>query len=128
MYEGKCPFHKDCFEGLASGPSMKERWGEPAENLSEDHRAWDLEAKYISLALINYICTLSPQRIIIGGGVMKQKKLLLLIYEKTKRILNGYIRAKEITDNIERYIVLPELGEQAGILGAIALAKRVHEI
>ncbi len=73
-YTGKCPFHKDCFEGLASGPAMEERWGIKAENLSEDHKGWDLEAHYISLALMSYICTLSPQRIIIGGGVMKQKK------------------------------------------------------
>ncbi|MCK4817228.1 ROK family protein, partial [bacterium] len=90
-YEGKCPFHKDCFEGLASGPALKDRWGEPAENLSEDHKAWDLEAKYISLALINYICTLSPQRIIIGGGVMEQKRLLSLIHEKVRGMLNNYI-------------------------------------
>jgi fructokinase len=125
-YEGKCPFHKDCFEGLASGPALKDRWGEPAENLSEDHKAWDLEAKYISLALINYICTLSPQRIIIGGGVMEQKRLLSLIHEKVRGMLNNYIGVTELRENIEKYIVMPELGNKSGILGAIALAKQEY--
>ncbi len=123
-YEGVCPFHKDCFEGLASGSSIKARWGKPGEELSEAHPAWKLEAKYISLALINYICTLSPQRIIVGGGVMKQKKLLPLIHKRVRKKLNDYIRVQEITENIEKYIVLPELGDRAGALGAIALAKR----
>lgn len=126
-YEGICPFHKDCFEGLASGPSLKDRWSEPGENLSENHKAWDLEAKYISFALINYICTLSPQRIIIGGGVMR-KKLLSLIHERVRKMLNNYIQAKEITEHIEKYIVMPELGNKAGILGAIALAKQEYMI
>lgn len=125
-YEGKCPFHKNCFEGLASGPALKDRWGEPAENLSEDHKAWDLEAKYISLALINYICTLSPQRIIIGGGVMEQKSLLSLIHEKVRGMLNNYIGVTELRENIEKYIVMPELGNKSGILGAIALAKQEY--
>lgn len=125
-YEGKCPFHKNCFEGLASGPALKDRWGEPAENLSEDHKAWDLEAKYISLALINYICTLSPQRIIIGGGVMEQKRLLSLIHEKVRGMLNNYIGVTELRENIEKYIVMPELGNKSGILGAIALAKQEY--
>ena len=125
-YKGKCPFHKDCFEGLASGPAMEDRWGIKAENLSKDHKGWDLEANYISLALVSYICTLSPQRIIIGGGVMKQKILLPLIHDRVTKILNNYIQAADITENIEKYIVLPKLGDRAGILGAIALAKREH--
>lgn len=123
-YEGRCPFHKDCFEGLASGPAIKDRWGIKAENLNEDHKAWDLEATYISYALTNYICTLSPQRIIIGGGVMNQKRLLPLIHDRVGRLLNNYIRAADIIDNMEKYVVLPKLGNRAGILGAIALAKR----
>ncbi len=126
-YEGKCPFHKNCFEGLASGIAIKDRWGKPGEKLGKNHPAWDLEAKYISLAVINYICTLSPQRIILGGGVMKQKKLLPLIHKRVKFLLNNYIQAPEITHNIEKYIVLPELGDNAGVLGAIALAKKEYE-
>jgi len=122
-YEGKCPFHNNCFEGLASGTAIKDRWGKSGEKLGRDHPAWDLEAKYISFAVINYICILSPERIVLGGGVMKQKQLLPMIHERVKSLLNNYIQAPEITDNIEKYIVTPELEDNAGVLGAIALAK-----
>ena len=126
-YEGKCPFHKNCFEGLASGTAIKDRWGESGEKLGKDHPAWELEANYISLAVINYICTLSPQMVILGGGVMKQEQMLPLIHKRVKELLNSYIRVPEITDNIDKYIVLPELGDNAGVLGAIALAEREYE-
>ena len=126
-YPGICPFHYDCFEGLASGTALEDRWGGPAEALSPDHKAWELEAHYISLALVNYIFTLSPQRIIIGGGVMGQRKLLSLVHEKVKKMLNNYIQSPEIIEEIEDYIVLPELGNQAGILGAIALAEQEYK-
>lgn len=126
-YEGGCPFHKNCFEGLASGTAIKDRWGESGEKLSKNHPAWELEANYISLAVINYICTLSPQRIILGGGVMKQEQMLPLIHKKVKRLLNNYIRSPEIADNIDKYIVLPVLGDNAGVLGAIALAQKEYE-
>ncbi len=125
-YEGNCPFHKNCFEGLASGPAMKSRWGKSPEDLNKNHKAWDLEVQYISLALTNYICTLSPERIIIGGGIMEQKKLLPLILTTVKKMLNNYINMEEITDNIEKYIVLPSLGKKAGILGALVLAKKEY--
>lgn len=127
-YKGKCPFHHNrCLEGLASGPAMEERWGKPAGELSEDHQAWDLEAHYISLALVNYIFTLSPQRIIIGGGVMEQKQLFPLIHEKVGAMLNGYIQSPEIISNISSYIVPPGLGGRAGVLGAVALAIQASE-
>jgi fructokinase len=122
-YKGKCPFHKNrCFEGLASGPAIQERWNKQAKDLGSNHKAWELEAHYISMALINYICTLSPQRIIIGGGVMKQKHLFPLIHEKVINMLNDYIQSPEIVNNISNYIVPPSLGNRAGILGGIALA------
>jgi len=124
--EGICPFHKNCFEGLASGPAIEQRWGKAAENLSENHQAWDLEAKYIAFALANYICTLSPQRIIIGGGVMQQKKILPLVREKVIDAINNYIQVPELINEIDKFIVLPELGNKAGILGAIALAKKEY--
>lgn len=126
-YEGICPFHKNCFEGLASGTAIRDRWGKSGEKLGKEHPAWQLEANYISLAVINYICTLSPERVILGGGVMKQKQMLPLIHKKVKTLLNNYINMPEITHNIEKYIVLPGLGDNAGVLGAIALAKREYE-
>jgi len=125
-FKGNCPFHGDCFEGLASGPAIEARWGIIPQKLDENHEGWKLEAKYISLAITNYICTLSPQRIIIGGGVMNREKLLPMVHREIVNNLNTYIQLPEITQNIEDYIVLPGLGNQAGILGAIALARRVH--
>ena len=122
-YPGACPFHDDCFEGLASGPAIEARWGVPASELPMDHPAWELEADYIALALQGLICTLSPQRIILGGGVMTQKQLFPLIRKKTASFLNGYIQTKEILEGIEEYIVPPGLGTQSGILGAKALAE-----
>jgi fructokinase len=125
-FGGKCPFHKDCFEGLASGPAIEERWGSRGEELSIDHKGWYLEANYIAHATVNYICTLAPQKIILGGGVMQHKNILNLIHKKVKEILNNYIQVPELIENINKYIVLPGLGNRSGILGAIALAKKKH--
>ncbi|WP_257462536.1 ROK family protein [Archangium lipolyticum] len=121
-FPGGCPFHGDCFEGLASGPALEKRWGQRAESLPEDHPAWALEAHYIALALMSYICTLSPQRIIIGGGVMAQRHLFPLVRAEVVRLLNGYIQSPAILEHIDTYIVPPGLGDRAGVLGALALA------
>jgi len=123
-FPGCCPYHKDCFEGLASGPAMRERWDIPAENLPDDHPAWELEADYIARALVNYICTLSPQRIILGGGVMEHTALFPLVREKVSQLLNNYIQTQQIINDIDTYIVPPGLGNRSGILGAIALARQ----
>jgi fructokinase len=123
-FPGICPFHGDCFEGLANGPAIEKRWGQPGESLPEDHPAWTLEAQYIAYGLMNLICALSPQKIILGGGVMKQQQVFPLIREKVQRALNGYIQAPAITEDIDNYIVPPELGDRVGVLGAIALAQR----
>lgn len=123
-FAGSCPFHGDCLEGLASGPAMQARWGEPAESLEDDHTGWTLEAHYLALALANFVCTLSPQRIILGGGVMSNRALLPLIRREVVRLLNNYIRAPQILDAIDEYIVEPGLGNRAGALGALALAER----
>jgi fructokinase len=124
-YPGHCPFHGDCLEGLASGPALEKRWGQPPETLPSDHAAWNLEAHYLALAIANFICTLSPRRIVIGGGVMEQRKLLPLVRRKVRELLNSYVQAPEILQKIDDYIVPPGLGRRAGILGAIALAHRV---
>lgn len=122
-FEGICPFHGDCLEGLASGPALKARWGEAAVHLPADHPAWPLEARYLALALMNFICTLSPQRIILGGGVMQQPQLFPLVHAEVQQFLNGYVQAPAIIDQIAGYIVPPGLGSRAGVLGAIALAQ-----
>ncbi|MEJ5226161.1 MAG: ROK family protein [Anaerolineales bacterium] len=123
-FEGWCPFHGDCFEGLAAGPALEKRWGQKAETLPPDHPAWDLEAHYIALALAAYITILSPQKIVLGGGVMQQPHMLPLVHEKTRAALNGYVQSPLLEDKIDEYIVLPGLGNQAGVLGAFALAER----
>lgn len=123
-YSGGCPFHGDCFEGLANGPAVEERWGQRGETLPKDHPAWELEAHYIALGLVNFIATLSPQRIILGGGIMQQKQLFPMIRENVQALLNDYIQSPAILDEIDSYIVPPALGGRAGVLGAIALAER----
>lgn len=121
-FEGVCPFHGDCWEGLAAGPAIESRWGQPAEELPQDHPAWQLEAEYVALALNNVICTLSPQRIILGGGVMEQLWLIPAIRQRVLELLAGYVQADEILSGIDQYIVPPGLGPRAGALGALALA------
>jgi len=121
-YPGGCPFHGDCLEGLASGPAMRERWGKPAQELPADHPAWALEARYIGLGLANWVCTLSPRRIIIGGGVFQQAQLFPLVRAELGRILNGYVQARAMLEDIDSYVVPPGLGNRAGVLGALALA------
>lgn len=123
-FEGVCPFHGDCLEGLATGPALEARWGQRGETLPRDHPAWPLEAHYLALGLVNLICTVSPQRIILGGGVMEAGHLFPLIRAEVQELLNGYVQAPEILDDIDRYIVPPVLGGRAGVLGAIALAER----
>jgi fructokinase len=123
-FPGICPYHEDCLEGLASGPAMKARWGAPAQTFPSDHPAWTLEAHYLALACVTFICILSPQRIILGGGVMSQNHLFPMIRHEVQALLNGYIQAPTILQQIDAYIVPPALGNQVGVLGAFALAEQ----
>lgn len=120
-FEGGCSYHKSCFEGLASGPAIEKRWGKSAKELSGKKEVWELEAFYIAEAIVNYILTYSPQKIILWGGVMHQEQLFPMVREKTKELLNGYIHHSMILEHIEDYIVAPGLGENPGILGAVCL-------
>ncbi len=124
-FKGICPYHADCFEGLATGVAIEKRWGARGETLPVDHPAWSLEAHYIAQALVNYILVLSPQRIILGGGVMDQKQLFPLIREEVVKLLNGYVNTPHILEQIDAYIVPPALGNRAGALGAVALGYSV---
>lgn len=126
-FPGICPYHGDCFEGLCSGPALRARWGQDPATLPQDHAAWALQAHYTALALVNYICVLSPQRIILGGGVMNNLFLFPLIRREVQALLNGYIVHPDLHEHIERYIVPPALGARAGVLGAVALAQRFFD-
>jgi fructokinase len=126
-FTGACPYHGDCFEGLACGPAMAKRWGQPAETLPADHPAWQLEAHYIALAVMNLTLVVSPQRIVIGGGVMQQTGVIEMVRREVVQLLNGYVQSDRITRDIDQFIVPPALGNQSGMLGAIALALVEHE-
>ena len=122
-YEGTCPYHKTCLEGLAAGPAIEARWGRKAVELKDDARVWDLEAYYIAQAIVNYILILSPQMIILGGGVMHQEQLFPKIRSYVKKMMNGYIKTKEMAD-LDHYIVPASLHDDQGIMGALELGRR----
>ncbi len=126
-FPGSCPFHQNCLEGLASGFAMEKRWGQKGVSLPADHPAWALEARYLAVGLVNYIFTLSPQRIILGGGVMEQKQLFPMVREQVLEQLGSYLDVPAITQNIDSYIVPPGLGSHAGLAGAFALALAMAE-
>ena len=123
-FAGSCPYHGDCLEGLACGPALAARWGGSAQTLPAGHPAWPLEAHYLALACVTFICTMSPQRIILGGGVMDQAQLFPGIRQEVQTLLHGYVQAPAILDGISSYIVPPGLGNRAGVLGALALAEQ----
>ena len=122
-YEGTCPYHKTCLEGLAAGPAIEARWGRKAVELKDDARVWDLEAYYIAQALVDYILILSPQMIILGGGVMHQEQLFPQIRSYVEKMMNGYIKTKEMAD-LDHYIVPASLHDDQGIMGALELGRR----
>jgi fructokinase len=126
-FDGNCPFHGDCFEGLASGPAIEKRLRANGATIPEGHPFWDIEADYIASALMNYILTLSPKRIILGGGVMQREFLFPKVRNRVLTLLNGYVSSKSLLDRIDEYIVPPGLGNQSGSMGAIALAMQLEE-
>ena len=122
-YQGKCPYHHDCLEGLASGPAIEERWGDKGVQLADRAEVWDLEGYYLAQALMQYILILSPKRIILGGGVMKQQSVFTAIYRYLPEFVQNYISLPELPN----YIVSPGLGDNAGITGALILAQHALE-
>ena len=122
MPRGICPYHACCPEGMASGPAMEKRWGKPAAELPPDHPGWELESAYLAQLCSNAILSFSPEKIILGGGVMQQKFLLPMIRNKVLKLLNGYIAHPVILSDIDEYIVEPGLGTRSGIMGAFLLA------
>ncbi|MFJ5621640.1 ROK family protein [Peribacillus loiseleuriae] len=127
LYKGRCPYHHDCLEGLASGPAIEERWGKPASNLADRDEVWELEAYYIAQAIAQYILILSPQKIILGGGVSKQEQIFPLIHNQVKKVLNGYVSLPELETKVADYIVKPGLGDDAGIIGSLLLADLAYQ-
>jgi fructokinase len=122
-FDGACPYHGDCLEGLASGEAMRRRWGRAAVEIDDDE-AWELEAEYLAHGLVNAICVFSPQRIVVGGGVPKHDALLPLVRGRVRDLLAGYVDVPELRDGLDGYVVRPALGDRAGVLGALELGRR----
>jgi fructokinase len=121
-FPGSCPYHGDCWEGLASGPAIAARWGLPADELAARDERWELAARYVALGLVSVVSVLSPQRIVLGGGVGSARGLIERVRPRLVELINGYLDAPEFGAAIDSYLVPPALGERSGVLGAIALA------
>jgi fructokinase len=124
-FGGVCPVHGDCWEGLASGKAIAERWGVEGSQLPEEHDAWSLEADYLAFGILAIVLVASPQRVIAGGGVMQQPGLLPRVRVRLRELVAGYLDTPYLGADIDDYVVPPELGDRAGVLGAIALASRM---
>ena len=127
-FAGVCPYHGDCWEGLASGRAIEARWGRPGEELVDDDEVWELEARYLALGLVSVICVLSPQRIVLGGGVASPPGVHERVQRHVADVLNGYLDADAFRAGSQGYVVAPGLGSRAGVLGAIALAEGASAI
>lgn len=121
-FEGACPFHGECWEGIASGTAIEKRTGQPAETLSNDHPVWKLEARYLGLGLANLIYCFSPRSLVVGGGVMRHPRLLEQVREVIADLLGDYLLGDDPARDLERLIVRPGLDSRSGVLGALALA------
>jgi fructokinase len=122
-FNGACSIHGDCWEGLASGPAIAQRCGIDPAQLADDDPAWALEAEYLAQGLLNIVCIVSPQRVITGGGVMQRPAVLPLLRRRLRELVDGYLDTPLLRDRIDDYVVTPALGDDAGVLGAIALAE-----
>ena len=123
-FPGSCPFHGACLEGMAAGPALSARWGRPGAELGDRPEVWDLEARYLAQAMRTFTYLLAPQRIILGGGIMQQPGLLAMVRNRLVERLAGY---GTVPENLDEFIVGPALGQDAGLIGAIAMARRHFE-
>jgi fructokinase len=121
-FPGSCPFHGDCLEGLASGTALRERWGRPGEEL-DDPAAWELEADYLALGLMNVVLLIAAERIVLGGGVSAAPGLIPRVRTRLRDFLAGYVDVPELGPDLDSYLVRPALGPRSGVLGAIELAR-----
>lgn len=126
-FAGVCPVHGNCWEGLASGTALAERWGRSPETLPDQHDAWPLEAEYLALGILSIVFVASPERMIVGGGVMQRPGLLGMVRERLRSLNGGYLNVPALSERVDSYLVAPELGDRAGVLGAIALAERAAQ-
>ncbi|GMA46191.1 fructokinase ScrK [Tetragenococcus muriaticus] len=119
-FGGNCPFHENCLEGMAAGPAIEQRAGKKGQDIPAEDPIWDMEAYYIAQCAYNTTLMFSPDVIIFGGGVMKQKHMVQKVHQTFSRLLNNYVKTPEL----ENYIVTPYLEDDAGIFGCLALARQ----
>lgn len=123
-FPGICSFHGRCLEGIASGPALARRVGRPVPEIPPDDPVWDLEARYLAYGISGLLLVLSPRRIVLGGGVMRQSHLLPRIRRELISVLNGYLERPEVGERIDEYVVASTLDQKAGLYGALVLAER----
>lgn len=121
---GVCPYHDGCLEGLAAGPGLGKRVGGDARDLQDDHPTFDIEAYYLAQMCVNLILTVSPERIILGGGVMQRVALFDKVRRETVRLLNGYVQSPSILEHMDEYIVAPALFPVSGLVGSYLIGMR----
>jgi fructokinase len=121
-FEGVCPFHGDCFEGVASGPALAARLGGELGDAPADHPVWDIQADYLGQLCAQIALSLSPQRIVLGGGVMQHQRLFAPLRARMRHWLGGYLDRPQLEHAIDAYIVPPGLGADSGVMGALGLA------
>lgn len=119
--DGFCPFHRHCAEGLAAGPAIEKRWGMAGSLLPADHPAIDLEAWYLAQLCVNAMMAVSPERILLGGGVMQCSGLLPRVRSYVAQMQNGYLATPQLSD-MDTYIQTPALYPVSGLVGAALLA------
>ena len=124
-FAGVCPYHGDCLEGVAAGPAMRARWGQAAETLPPDHEAWDLEADYLAQGVASLMLSFSPDRLVLGGGVMEQQGMFERIRDEAHRLLGGYLEYASERAVLDRIVVPPSLGGDAGIRGAYLIGRQL---
>ena len=126
-FAGNCPFHGDCLEGLAAGPAIEARWGRSPADLPDDHPAWEVEAHYLGIAVANLACTLAPERVILGGGVMHRRQLFPMIRRVVRERLGGYLDHPRFTEHLDEFVTPAALGDENGVRGALAMARQAAQ-
>lgn len=118
---GTCPFHGDCVEGLIAGPALKARSGVAGEALDELHPIWNPFVHVLARLVHTIVLTGAPERVALGGGVLTGRPELVARVDVVVRAsLGGYAQAAFS-------VGAPVLGDQAGPMGAVAIALDVLE-